>query len=421
MRITVHIAEIISRHRYLVKLCRALMMYGAPTHRLEAYMAMSARVLGIEGQFLYLPGCMVVSFDDSSTHTTEVKIVRVAQGVDLGRLRDVHQIYKEVVHDRIGVEEATQRLDAVFARPPKYNNLVRVAMYGLASVTVAPFAFEGRFIDLPIAFALGALIGLLQLVLAPNNELFSNIFEISAAVVTSFLARAFGSIRGGHLFCFSALAQSSIALILPGYMVLCASLELQSHNIVSGSVRMVYAMIYSLFLGYGITIGSVLYGYIDRNAVSDVHCRDPLSNNKNWGLLFVPLFTLCLCVVNQAKWKQMPVMLGISLAGWSVNSYSSTYFRHNAQISNTLGAFCVGVLANLYSRLSRHVENFCLDLWELRIEPLLRRRSRYYRRRNRQRHARDASTSSSFPLRPYGRRRGSPRRGPPQTADLEAV
>lgn len=38
-----HIAEIISRHKYMVKLCRALMEFGAPTHRLEAYMAMSAR------------------------------------------------------------------------------------------------------------------------------------------------------------------------------------------------------------------------------------------------------------------------------------------------------------------------------------------------------------------------------------------
>jgi hypothetical protein len=34
-RITQHIAEIISRRKYLVKLCRALMEYGAPTHRLE--------------------------------------------------------------------------------------------------------------------------------------------------------------------------------------------------------------------------------------------------------------------------------------------------------------------------------------------------------------------------------------------------
>ena len=44
------------------------MSYGAPTHRLEEYMRMSARVLEVEGQFLYIPGCMIISFDDSGTH-----------------------------------------------------------------------------------------------------------------------------------------------------------------------------------------------------------------------------------------------------------------------------------------------------------------------------------------------------------------
>lgn len=43
LQIKKHIALIISRHKYMVKLCRALMEFGAPTHRLEAYMAMSAR------------------------------------------------------------------------------------------------------------------------------------------------------------------------------------------------------------------------------------------------------------------------------------------------------------------------------------------------------------------------------------------
>ena len=66
-------------------------------------MRMTARVLEIDGQFLYLPGCMIISFDDASTHTTEVKLVRSTQGVDLGKLRDTHEIYKEVVHDVVGV------------------------------------------------------------------------------------------------------------------------------------------------------------------------------------------------------------------------------------------------------------------------------------------------------------------------------
>ncbi|KAL7809630.1 DUF1212 domain-containing protein [Trichoderma aethiopicum] len=371
VRIKVHIAGIISRHRYLLKLCRALMMYGAPTHRLEEYMTMSSRVLEIEGQFLYIPSCMIISFDDSTTHTAEVKIVREPQGIDLGRLRDVHNVYKDVVHDKIGVEEATRRLDEVMKRGPKFKTWFRVFMYGLASVCVAPFAFEGRFIDLPIAFILGCLVGLLQLVLAPSNPLYSHVFEVSAAVVTTFLARAFGSIQGGKLFCFSALAQSSIALILPGYMVLCGSLELQSHNVVAGSVRMVHAVIYTLFLGYGITIGASLYGMLDANAASATHCENPLSDNRGWNFLFVPGFTLCLCIINQAKWKQTPVMTLMSIAGFCVNSYSSTFFESNSQISNMLGALTIGLLANLYSRLGRHVQNACLDFvewWQARVQ-----------------------------------------------------
>ncbi|PNY25291.1 Pheromone-regulated membrane protein 10 [Tolypocladium capitatum] len=377
IRITVHIAGIISRHRYLLKLCRALMLYGAPTHRLEEYMAMSSRVLEIDGQFLYMPSCMIISFDDSATHTAEVKVVREPQGVDLGKLRDVHNIYKEVVHDKLGVDEATRRLDEVMRREEKFRTWIRVPMYGIASACVAPFAFEGRFIDLPVAFMLGCVVGLLQLVFAPGNELYAHVFEVSAAVITSFLARAFGSLHNGQLFCFSTLAQSSIALILPGYMVLCSSLELQSHNIVAGSVRMVYAVIYTLFLGYGITIGASLYGMMDNHATSEVHCQQPL--DSAWYLLFVPGFTLCLCIINQAKWRQMPVMTAMAMAGFCVTSYTSKVFEGNNQISNMLGALAVGILANLYSRLGRHAESLWLDVvewWELRMRPRFTRRKR---------------------------------------------
>ncbi|KAL8868775.1 MAG: hypothetical protein Q9174_004761 [Haloplaca sp. 1 TL-2023] len=219
IHIQIHIAETMTRQAYLMKMCKALMNYGAPTHRLEEQMRMSARVLEIDGQFLYIPGCMIISFDDSRTHTTEVKIVRTKQAIDLGKLREVHEIYKETLHDLIGVEEAMERLDQVLQREQQYNRWLLVPVYGLASACVGPFAFGARPIDLPMAFLLGCCLGIMQLIVAPKSELYSNIFEVTAAVLTSFLARAFGSIRNGELFCFSALAQSSIALILPGYTV----------------------------------------------------------------------------------------------------------------------------------------------------------------------------------------------------------
>lgn len=372
-RIT-HIAETIARQKYLIKLCRALMLYGAPTHRLEEYMKYSARLLEINAQFLYIPGCMIMSFDDSSTHTAEVKLVRTHQGVDLGKLRDVYEIYKEVLHDEVGVEDATLRLDDIIKTKPKHSRWFLVFMYGLASVTVGPFAFYARWIDLPMAFVLGCLLGTLQLVVAPKSDLYANVFEITAAVITSFLARAIGSIpngKGGTVFCFSALAQSSIALILPGYTVLCASLELQSRQFVAGSVRMVYAIIYSLFLGFGITIGTVIFGLMDKNATSETQCPDPMS--PGWYALFVPAFTMCLIIINQAKWKQAPVMLVISCCGYLVNYWVSRFVKGNTQVANTLGAFTIGAMANLYSRLGQYVENWALDVWENKLRPLLKK------------------------------------------------
>ena len=349
--IQVHLTRLIVRQQYLLKLCKALISYGAPTHRLEEYMRMSARTLEIDGQFLYIPGCMIISFDDSSTHTTEVKIVRTSQGVDLGKLRDVHGIYKNVVHGKILVDEAMEELEALMKRPVKFKPWLLVPIYGLASVTVGPFAFQARPIDLPICFLLGSILGWLSLVVAPMSELYSNVFEITAAMLTSFLARAFGSIHGGNLFCFSALAQSSIALILPGYTVLCGSLELQSRNIVPGSVRMVYAVIYSLFLGFGITIGTAIFGALTSKATSDVQCRSSPPVWLPW--ICVPLFTLCLIIINQGKAKQMPAMVIIAFAGYVVNHFTAIRFPTNSQVAQTLGALCVGVLGNLYSRL-RH-------------------------------------------------------------------
>ncbi|CEJ61219.1 hypothetical protein PMG11_09756 [Penicillium brasilianum] len=359
IRVTVHIAEILARQRYIMQLCRALMRYGAPTHRLEEYMQMTARVLEVSGQFLYLPGCMIMSFDDPTTRTAEVKLVRMVQGVDLGRLADTHNVYKNVVHDLIGVEEASQELDEIMSRKPRFNKWILVLTYGLASATVGPFAFSARPIDMPVIFCLGCLVGLMQHVLAPRSVLYSNVFEVTAAVLTSFLARALGSIkvtRNGEqevLFCFSALAQSSIALILPGFMVLCSSLELQSHQMIAGSIRMVYAIIYSLFLGYGITVGTTIYGLIDGNATSATTC----SNLDIYGSAyarqfpFVAVYAIFLAIVNHGKWKQMPVMVFIAVSGYITNYFSTTKLGTQSEVANTVGAFTIGVLGNLYSRI----------------------------------------------------------------------
>lgn len=349
-KIKLHVASILKRQQYIVRMCRAMMMFGAPTHRLEESLAQSAKVLEINSQFLYMPGCMIISFDDVLTHTAEVKIVRCDQGVNLSKLEDTHEIYKEVLHDVIGLDEALSRLDDVIKAKDRHPVWLNVFMYGLASAAVSAF-FKARLIDIPIIFGMGTLLGLLQLVIAPLSKTYSTVFEVTATILISFLARAFGSIRGGRIFCFSALAQSGIAMILPGWLVLSSALELQSKAIVPGSIRLVFAILYSLFLGYGITVGTAMYGAMDSNATTETTCQNPL--DAYWNFLLVPFYVLFACHTVQAKYKQMPVMISVATAGYVVNFFCSKKFSASAPIAYTFGAFTVGVLANLYSRF-RH-------------------------------------------------------------------
>lgn len=350
-RITVHIADVLQRQRFILRICKAMMMYGAPTHRLEEYMVMTARVLAIDGHFVYFPGCMIVSFGDAATRTSQMQLVRCVQGLDLSKLDAAHKIYKDVVHDMVGVEDANARLDELFSRRQRYPRYVQVLLYAFGSSMVAPWAFKANWPDMPICFLIGACVGFLQYYVSPRSALYANVFEVTSSIVVSFLARAIGSVRDGELFCFAAIAQGSLAIILPGYIILCGSLELQSRNLVAGSVRMFYAIIYSLFLGFGITLGSALYGWIDKNAVSSVSCPPQMSH---WFyFLFVPAYSITLGLLNQARFRQLPVMVLVSGGGYVVTYFSGQHFKQSTEFTACLGAFAIGILGNLYSRMGK--------------------------------------------------------------------
>ncbi|KAG5912728.1 hypothetical protein E4U61_008014 [Claviceps capensis] len=369
-------SSIFARQEYLVKLCRAIMTFGALTHQLEEYMSMSSLPLEIEGKFHYIPDCMTIRF----AHGV-VELVLVSEGIDLGRLQDTHDINMDVAHDRLGVEEAARRLDGVSGARPKYKVWFLILMYGLASACVAPFGFEGSVIDTPIAFILGCNVGVLQLVFAAKSERrHAYVFDILAAAMSTFMARGFGSINNGQLFCFSALAQSSIVMCLPGYVVLCGSLELHGRK-TAGSTRMAYAVAHMLRLGCGIPLGAALYGMVDSKATSETHCNSP-PLSREWCFLLVPGFTICLCIILLAKWRQIPAMLVTAVAGFCVASYSTEYLTNHFSFHalfpfpTMLGALTVAIMASLYSRLSGRIQSLGLDFvdshfWRCRVQPRL--------------------------------------------------
>lgn len=347
-KITVHIADLLQRQRFILRMCKGLMLYGAPTHRLEEYMVMTSRVLEIDGQFLYIPGCMIVSFGDATTRTSEVQLVRCSQGLNLWKLHQVHSVYKKVIHDKMGADEGNIQIDKILSDPNLYPPWFRVFLFGFCSAMVTPYAFGGHWINLAVTFFMGSCVGALQYVFSQRSSVYSNVFEITASIVVSFCGRAFGSIPNSNI-CFGSVAQGSLVLILPGYIILCGSLELQSRNIVAGSVRMFYAIIYSLFLGFGITLGATLFGWMYKDASNETTCGDPIS--PWFRFIFVPAFVIGNSLLNQAKWTQLPVMVTIACIGYVVTYFSGKHFESSTEFTAALSAFVIGLLGNLYSRI----------------------------------------------------------------------
>lgn len=183
---------------------------------------------------------------------------------------------------------------------------------------INPGAFGGYWADMVISFLLGSLVGVLQL-LAVKNPLYSNVLEVTAALFTSFGARAFASIGGPgqRYFCFGAIAQSSIATILPGYTVLTGTLELQSKSITAGSTRLFYAVIYSLLLGYGMSVGSQIWAAVYPAAPTSATC--PRAIDDLWNILLVPAFIVCQSVIIRSRPRQIPVQVLIGSTAYAVN------------------------------------------------------------------------------------------------------
>lgn len=82
----------------------------------------------------------------------------------------------KVVHDKIGVTEASEALDVIMTSKPTYKFWQHLIIGGLASALIQPSAFYGSFIDCLVAIPLGMLLVIVQ-VLVSKNDLYSSLFE----------------------------------------------------------------------------------------------------------------------------------------------------------------------------------------------------------------------------------------------------
>lgn len=156
IRITFEIANILQKQEFLVKLCKCLMLYGCPAHRIEYSMRQVSRTLAVEAEYVYIPNVMLVTFIDSTTHTTETHFINQGQTFELHRLSDIYRLEKLVAHGEVSIDEALEFIDKVQAQPQIYPTWLQPFCYALASFSGCVLFYGGRWREGGVAAALGS-------------------------------------------------------------------------------------------------------------------------------------------------------------------------------------------------------------------------------------------------------------------------
>ena len=168
---------LLNRQQFIMKLARALMTFGAPSHRIESQLVAAARILEVDAEFIHLPNIFLLSFADPETCTSETHFIKCSGRLALGNLKMVHQVYRQVVHDEISAKRATDSLDALLNSKPIYPVWTRCAIAFCLSALICPLAFGGSLVDMFIA-GFGALVlSSLQLTVVVKSQLYANVFE----------------------------------------------------------------------------------------------------------------------------------------------------------------------------------------------------------------------------------------------------
>ena len=112
-------------------------------------------------------------------------------------------------------------------------------MCGITSACIGPTFYGARPIDLRIIFHLDRWLGFVGMIRTDRSDLIS---KVSTITITSYISLAFGSINlePSKGFCLASISQACQVMTPHAFTITNSALELQSRDIFSGSVRLVF-------------------------------------------------------------------------------------------------------------------------------------------------------------------------------------
>ncbi|ORX45277.1 DUF1212-domain-containing protein [Hesseltinella vesiculosa] len=360
MQITAEIADLLERQDLIIKLGKALVRTGAPSYRIEAALEKTSKRLEVNGSYFVLPGLIMVSFGDEETHTSETHLIKCAKSLDLAKLETVNDIARKVYKGHLDVVEANDLLDNIKNSPPTWGFGMTLVGYVLSSAFIAPLFFNGSWTDCWVSGIFGLCVGIATFI-SERVPMLNNVFEMAITIVVSVIVLALSP-----NVCYLAVSLSAVVVALPGYSLTSAVMELAAKNLCSGTVHLAHALMYVLFLAFGMSYGSGIWHLSHGDDMtSGANNVSPLQTCMNsvdpyWFFLILPLTCLGILICYGGSLRQYPGFTLNSAVGFVLYFFLNKRLGTSTSASNitsSVCAFAIGVVSNIYARITKNTTN----------------------------------------------------------------
>ncbi|MBN7819715.1 threonine/serine ThrE exporter family protein [Bowmanella yangjiangensis] len=339
-----HKADFIQIRRFIVKLGKMLHKYGTPAFRQEAHLTEVATYLGVHASFISTPTSLTFviwsdKHEDEYTHAA-----RVQPGeLDLGSLSRTDELVTQLLDGKLTLTEADKLLDEIDALPNPYNLLATGGAFCLSSGAFAMLLGSGWHDVL-----WSSLIGLVVycwVLWASKSRRVTHMLEPMVAMTAGLLACAISSYLDASIN-IRLVVLSSIIVFIPGLALALGLAELSSRHLVSGTARVMDAimLLFKLYFGafLGIAFGFGMFGQ------AEFVPAEPLPRWMAW--LAILLLCTSLIVIFRIRLKHAPWALLSGFIAYGASIFSAPYLEHG--LATFVGAFAVGVYSNLFTRLA---------------------------------------------------------------------
>jgi uncharacterized membrane protein YjjP (DUF1212 family) len=326
-------------YAFVLALARALHRYGTPANRLEEAMAVVCKRLGIEAEVFSTPTTIIASFGKPAELRT--RMMRVDGGeLDMAKLAHVDALADAVVAKELTPEEAMRRLDAIEAQPPAWGRLATALSHAVLGAAVTVF-FHGSWRDVIVAGIIGLVLGVLGQRMAHSSTKM-RVYELVGAFIGAFTGGAAAALWTG--VSSSVVTVAGIIVLLPGLSLTVAMTELATRNLISGTARLMAAVIVLLELVVGVAIGERA-----ARAVFDVVTATPvpLPAWSEWLAVFVA--GIAMTVIVQAEKRALGWILAACVVGVAGARAGTSLL--GPELGALGGAVALGVLGNAYARI----------------------------------------------------------------------